>query len=166
MIDTYYEQKLQKIEEAHLRKQKRLEKRIELLKGKPKRVPIKTLKKEAKRITHKIVRLTTPDFCYTCSKPIQKGDKQAGHCFPDGNYPGTRYDYKNIRQQGSCCNLYKHGNLAEFCTRLLSELGLDEFNALSDRAHRPFTWTRELLEQLIAERKPILEELEKSSVIS
>ena len=138
------------------RKAKRLEKSLLLAKGKPKRIPMSKLKKDIQKVTNKIVRLKYPHICYTCDKDVT-GDAQAGHHHPIGGHAATRYNFDNLRIQGSCCNLHKRGNQVVYSYRLRKEIGEDRYEALYQLAHdKKFTWTREALEELYLERKQML----------
>lgn len=157
MID--YKKKLEKVKAAAKRKEKRLLKRLQLAKEKPRRETKLQLRKRLRKITHAIVR-HGKTICYTCDKFVPVNDRQAGHFWSDGSHSATRFDFSNLRMQGSCCNLYKYGNLAEYSIRLRKELGDEAFEALAQKAHQTKIWTREELEEMIEERKHILESLQ------
>jgi hypothetical protein len=154
-----YEQKLERVKEAQARKESHLKKRIALLQGK-KQKPIVLLKKELWVLTSKIVRIASPN-CYTCGKHIPVfSDRHAGHFHPQGSNGSVRYDYeRNIRTQCAGCNLYKHGNLAIYSEKLLMELGEKEFLQLAQDAKQIKKWERGELEELIEERKIILDQV-------
>lgn len=158
MNQPNYEKKLQKMKEASERKEARLKKRLQLEKGKPKRVTINQLKKELRRITHRIVRFKYPN-CYSCGKFFEFAKRQAGHFHTDAGNPGTRYDLDNLRTQCQMCN-YHVGGDASYATRLLKDIGIERFNALDERRKIKPKWSREELIALIEERKGILANLE------
>ena len=153
-----YEQQIAKIKKAAEKKEMRLMKRLQIAKDKPKQTPIKLLKKELRRITHRIVRLKY-DTCYSCGKYFEFAKRQAGHFFTDAGNPGTRYDFDNIKTQCQMCN-YHNGGDAPYATRLLKEIGIERFNALDAKRKIKPQWSRAELEQMIAERAIILKKLE------
>lgn len=155
-----YEQKIQKIKEASDRKEKRLLKRLELAKGKVKRPSMAKLKKDLQRVTNKIVRLMYPPICYTCDKPcVGSNPPQAGHHYSVGSHQGTRYDFDNLRVQGSCCNLHKSGEQLEFAYKLRKEIGEERYEALRLKAKAKHKWSREEVETLLVSRDQILASL-------
>lgn len=149
-----YEKKLAKIKEAALRKESRLKKRLDLAKNKPKKTPVRLLKKKLWKITSKIVRQGVVR-CYTCPKPLTFKGAHAGHFFTKGGHPATAFDLENLRPQCPGCNLFKSGNLAIYATKLLAEYGKDKFMLLAFRANQVKKWDRAELEQLIEEREVI-----------
>lgn len=154
-----YQKKLEKIKQAADRKEARLKKRLELAKNKPKKISKKSLRNILQRLTNKIVRLRYPPICYTCDEPITKGLPQAGHCWTQAGHPYARFDFDNLRIQGTCCNHYKSGNHTEFSYRLQKELGPERWETLYQRAHSKLRYSEEELLQLIEERKIILNQL-------
>lgn len=162
MIPEQYKKKLAKMQEAADRKKLRLEKRLRLQLTKAKQPKLALLKKTLRIITHKIVRLQGFK-CYTCDKPLEYRDRQAGHFWTDGGHSKTRYDFDNIRVQCTSCNLHKSGNGAEFSIRLLNELSYGQFQALANRANQIHKWNREELLHLIETRQEILNQLNKQN---
>lgn len=151
------ERAIEKRKEAEERRAKRLQKRIELAKGKPNREGINALKKKLKTVTHAIVRLKY-DNCYSCDKFVPLKERQAGHYHTDGGNPGTRYDFDNLRTQHAMCNNFKGGD-AHFGARLLQEIGEERFLALDAKRKIKPIWTRIELERLIEERTILLNQL-------
>ena len=151
-----YEQKIEKIKQAAEKREKRLLKRLQIAKGKPRKVGINALKRELRRITHKIVR-QSGSACYVCDKPLPNPkDRTAGHYWSDGGHSAVRYSFDNLRISCVNCNSFKSGNLAEYGMRLERELGHDNFEALGVLAHQTKRWERTELELLIEERKKLL----------
>lgn len=151
-----YEKKLLKLKEAAQRKESRLKKRMELQKDKAKLPTEKALKKELKRITHLIVRYRYPK-CYSCGNLFPFEKREAGHYYTDGGHANVRYDFDNLRTQCHSCNVFKGGD-ADYSYRLEEDLGNAKWKELRIKAHTPKRWKREELQQLIAEREPMLEE--------
>lgn len=152
-----YEQKLQKLKESAERKEKRLKKRLELAKGKPKILPMSKLKKDLKRVTHAIVRFVF-EICYSCGEYVHPEKRTAGHFHTDGGNPGTRYDFDNLRTQHKHCN-YICGGDAPYAARLLREIGEKRFLALDlKRKIRP-KWSKEQFIEEIRKRTELLETL-------
>ncbi len=165
-----YEKKLQKLKEATEkkrlqihevaeRKRKRLLKRIELQKNKPKQEKKSTILNRCQKFTNAIVRIIYKGFpCYTCGEPIPQGDEQAGHCWTVKGHPYARFDFDNERLQGSCCNKYRSGYQTMFSYKLQKELGAERWETLFQRAKSSNRYSKEELYQLIEERKKLLEE--------
>jgi len=157
--DTY-ERKLQKLKESSERKEKRLKKRLELAKGKPKTLGMRELKAALKKVTHAVVRLTY-EICYSCGKFVPLKERQAGHFHTDGGNPGTRYDFDNLRTQHGRCN-YILGGDAPFSARLLREIGQERFLALDEKRKIKPKWSKQQYMDLTEERKLILQQLQNS----
>lgn len=122
-----------------------------------KKPTVKALKDKLWKITSKIVRLQS-EKCYTCGKYIPDfASRCAGHFWSRGGHGETRFDLDNLRVQCFGCNSFKSGNLAEYGTRLLAEIGADRYEELSRRAHiTRASWKRDELEALIQERENLL----------
>src|SRR5688572_200651 len=78
--------------------------------------------KEADDIYSRWLRLSEADerglvCCYTCSVVLRWQDAQCGHFVKRGNLL-LRFDPRNTRVQGKCCNEYKDGNIGEYTRRL------------------------------------------------
>lgn len=156
-----YEEKLARIQKAAKKKEMRLIKRLQIAKGKPRRLTRVRLLKELQRITNKIVRLSYPHVCYTCGKDVT-GDAQAGHLWTQAGHAYSRFDFDNLRIQGSCCNKYKSGYHSMFAYKLRKEIGDERYEALYSRAKSSQRFTTAELEQMIAERNEILANLEQN----
>lgn len=110
---------------------------------------LRHIKKELRKVTHAIVRYGATQ-CYICGKQ----DKlSAGHFWSDGGHSNTRYDFDNLRPCCNNCNMWKHGNLAEYSIKLRKELGEQGFENLYKRAHEHKIWNREELQAMLEERK-------------
>ncbi len=108
--------------------------------------------KEADAIYSKWLRKSQADnfgivSCYTCDKRMRWEDSQCGHYIKRGNL-FLRFDPRNTKIQGECCNIFLHGNYAEFTKRLEFEHpGLPEY--LTEEAllvHKP---TRDEIKSII-----------------
>jgi hypothetical protein len=165
-----YKQKFEKMRQKKERLELKAKERLETLRlrskdrlakvsAKKKQKSIHKLKTELWGLTSQIVRASS-HICYTCNRILAYPNRQAGHHFSKGGHQGTMFDLDNLRVQDAACNLFKSGNQAEFSYRLRKELGDERYEALYQRANTPHKWTREALEQLIIERKAILNRLE------
>lgn len=67
--------------------------------------------------------------CICCGKPLGKVF-HAGHLWSVGAYPGVRFNEDNCHGQRTECNLYRHGNAAEYAIRLPQRIGQERFNEL------------------------------------
>jgi hypothetical protein len=148
-----------KVKERALKSKERADGRIKKVKEKVSKKSMKQLRAELRRITHKIVRLSSPT-CYTCDKHIERWqEREAGHYFTQGAHGSVKFDWDNIRTQCNSCNQHKSGNLNEYAYRLRRELGNERFEALEERAHQIIKFNREELQTLIEERKETLKSL-------
>lgn len=153
-----FQTQLEKLRASDERKIKRLQKRLELQKGKPKPLSIMKLKKDLRTVTHKIVRLTY-DNCYSCDKFVPLKERQAGHYHTDKGNPGVRYDFDNLRTQCGGCN-YRVGGDAHYGARLLSEIGQERIEQLNKNRKMNWGWKAHNYELLIEIRKQQLKDLE------
>lgn len=154
-----YERKLIKLQESNARVLRRAQRRLELAKGKAKLKSLPALKEELQTVTNRIVRHKYP-VCYTCGDHLEFKDRQAGHHWSRGKTSATRFDFENIRTQCVRCNMYGSGEQGIFERKLQEELGKERCDALYLRSNQKKIWERSELEQMIAERKLILKQLE------
>ena len=54
---------------------------------------------------------------------------QCGH-FVSRAHSATRYNILNCQSQCLACNIWKHGNIAEFAARLIERYGKEQFDEL------------------------------------
>ena len=149
-----YENKLQKLKEATLRKEARLKKRLALTKVK--RPGTRKLKKDLWKLVSKYVRTLEPN-CYTCGKYLPKfSEREAGHYWTQGGHKPTVFDLMNVHTQCHNCNHWKSGNLAEYAARLIEDYGIDKFQDLKVRAKSNVKVEKADLENLIQEYKSLL----------
>ena len=94
--------------------------------SKPKSV--RKLKKELDRVFSLYVRNRDRKTCFTCGRPAN----QAGH-FISRSHNSTRYDELNTNAQCVSCNIFKHGNHAEYAYRLIQKYGRNKFESLIKR---------------------------------
>lgn len=151
----FWQEKYEKI----LAKAKAAQERRKLRKKakKPAKTPIKTLKDTLWKLTSQYVR-SQSNRCFTCDDVIPDFTKRsAGHFWSKGGHGATRFDLDNLRVQCVSCNNFKGGNLSEYAVRLRRDIGDERFDALDQKAHTTKTsWKRDELEQLIEERKSLL----------
>lgn len=110
--------------------------------------------KEADEIVSKWLRLSNADkegivVCYTCNKRYRWQDAHCGHYIKRGNL-FLRYDHRNIRVQGECCNIYLDGNYSAYTERLEAEFpGLPEI--LMEESITVYKPSREEIKGIITE---------------
>lgn len=75
--------------------------------------------------------------CYTCDKPLELKEAQAGHCFHKGRgrYKALDYDPRHIRPQCGDCNVDTDGMVNVFQSRLTRELGIEAVDNMILRRH-------------------------------
>ena len=110
--------------------------------SKPKSV--RELKKELDRVFSLYIRNRDRKICFTCGKP----GNQAGH-FISRSHNSTRYSELNVAAQCLSCNIFKHGNHAEYAYRLIQKYGRKEFEHLIKRGREIKQFRAKELEILI-----------------
>lgn len=117
-----------------------------------------------------IVRLKASDkygviTCYTCGKRVPY---KMAHCchYISRRYGGTRFDFDNLRAGCEYCNVALHGNLEEYRTRLISDIGINKVRDLEMKKNRKISTPElsELLSKLKKEYKELL--AQKKSLIN
>ena len=88
--------------------------------------------------------------CYTCYKLIPVKESQCGHFW----HGKLDLDLRNIKIQCSGCNLFKHGNLTTYASRLIREHGQEWFLELDRDASRDRGYTIEQLQEIIKKYAP------------
>ena len=90
------------------------------------------------------------------------------HCchYISRRYGGTRFDFDNLRAGCEHCNVALHGNLEEYKTRLISDIGENKVRDLEMKKNRKISTPElsELLSKLKKEYKELL--AEKKSLIN
>jgi hypothetical protein len=120
-----------------------------LEKAKPKKkTQLKTLKDTLWKLISTKVR-NSSDRCYTCDKPLDYRDRSTCHFWSRGGHGATRFDEDNLRVGCNTCNTFKSGNLAEYATRLLGEIGQERYGQLYERAHKEHRFSSEEISELI-----------------
>jgi hypothetical protein len=118
--------------------------------------------READDIVSKWLRLSSADkdglvYCYTCDKRYRWQDAHCGHYIKRGNL-FLRYDHRNLRVQGECCNIFLDGNYGVFTDRLESEQpGLPEI--LMEESTTIYKPSREEIKGIIHEHKLLFRNL-------
>ena len=127
---------------------------------------LKTLKRKLWNIISRYVRIkASNDFgyvtCYTCSKPFQWDDVDAGHGI-SGRSNSVLFDLELIRPQCRYCNRMKHGEEYIFGTRLNEENGVGWYEQKKIDSRKPLKYYRTDLEEMIDEYKQLLKEVEQA----
>lgn len=118
--------------------------------------------KEAQKWVNKFVRLRDKDKnCISCNQPLI-GKFDAGHFFP-ATKASTRFDVRNISGQCVFCNRHKHGNLYQYHIRLLTKIGLKEFDDLERQSKKMKKWEKDELKDIIKLYKQKCKEIENNS---
>lgn len=156
-----WQKRIEKIKAQKEKLKERIKFRNKQLKLKQKIVPMHKLHKELWTITSKTVRLSS-NHCYTCNKPLEYKDRNAGHYWAQGSHGAARYELDNLRVQCVTCNSFKSGNIAEYGLRLRQEIGDERFDKLALLVHSTRKYSRDELEQMINSRKAALEIIEQN----
>lgn len=119
--------------------------------GSRRKKPIKALKKRVWGVISKHVR-ERDGRCVTCGSTQ---NPQAGHYIHNSDKENNRlggnelwYDLRNINQQCSGCNLFKHGNLPEYAIYLQDKYGEGILKELRDLYNKQKSWAIEELEEI------------------
>ena len=118
--------------------------------------------KEAQKWTNRFVRLRDKDKgCISCGEKFT-GKFDAGHFFA-ATKSSTRFDLRNISGQCVLCNQHKHGNLYQYHLRLVSKIGLKEFDDLEKKSNIIKKWQKDELKEIIKLYKQKCKEIENNS---
>jgi len=99
--------------------------------------------------------------CISCGKPLKDGF-HAGHWKPTSSSQELRFDAdNNIFGQCVQCNVFFHGNVANYRIGLIKRIGLAKVEQLEEK-HEPKKWTIDQLKELKALYKIKLKELLKN----
>lgn len=113
---------------------------------------IAQLKKKVQRAVNAHIRLRDKDEpCISCQRKVD--DKDAGHYIAQGSSGALRYHLDNLSGQCLSCNRFKHGNLIEYRQGLIKKIGKERVEWLEEHRHDVKKWTREELEQILADLK-------------
>ena len=119
--------------------------------------------KEAQKWVNKFVRLRDEEKgCISCGEKFL-GKYDAGHFFSAGGHGSVRFDLRNIHAQCVYCNRWEHGSLYQYHLRLLSRIGLKEFDDLEKQSNKIKKWDKEELKEIIKEYKQKCKEIENFS---
>jgi len=130
-----------------------------------KKISIPDLKAKALKLLAESVKLRAFNegklFCYTCDAPLKLNTSncQLGHYLSRGAYPSLTFHPDNSRPQCYACNCHKHGNLIEFRTRLICEIGIERVEALEAKRFDAVKWDRSDLHGLIDKYSQEIKEL-------
>lgn len=122
-------------------------------------VSLPKLKKKALDLYSELVKLRAHRDnklrCYTCDceLTLNTSNCQLGHFLSRGAYPGFTFHPDNSRPQCYRCNVHLHGNLIEFRTRLINEIGREEVERLEARRHDQMKWSRSDFASMIEDFK-------------
>lgn len=95
--------------------------------------------------------------CYTCDLNMRWQNAQCGHYVRRGNL-FLRWDTRNTRIQGECCNIHKDGNYPEYTKRLEEERpGITTI--LYEESHLVYKPSREEIRGIINEYSLKLKQL-------
>lgn len=115
------------------------------------------LKKEADRVHSIYIRKRDSDMwgdatCITCDSKKPWGQMQCGH-FVSRKVNALRYDEENTNAQCVGCNMFKSGEQYLYSKALDMKYGDGTADKLMSQRFETHKFTREELEQIIADRK-------------
>ncbi len=145
-------------EEAARLKRERMEWRAKLAESKP----ISHWLKRTQTAVNALRREMDKDQpCYTCGT-YETVQREAGHYRSRGACSSARFDIvRNLRTCCHFCNVHLSGNLGVYRARLVQEIGEAEVQAL-EAMPKSYRWTREECQQIEADAKMKLRELQNS----
>ena len=88
--------------------------------------------------------------CVTCGKLAHWSEVHAGHWIKR-QYQSVRFDPRNVHAQCVADNLHHGGKQDEYGKYIIDRYGLDAFNELLAKKRETKKWTREELENMIAD---------------
>lgn len=117
---------------------------------------ISQLKKKADKYFSKAVRLRDSTngvgACITCGKLIPVTSAHAGH-FMSRRHSSTRYDEENVNLQCAGCNTFRGGEQYKYGLAIDEKYGDGTAKKLAKLSQEYHKFTREELEQVIADSK-------------
>lgn len=134
-----------------------------------KKPTVAKLKKKLQAIFNQYIRLRDCKGrgwarCISCNKMLLYPQTQAGHFWSVGAYPAVRFDERNVHVQGACCNTFKHGNLLEYCDRLIDKIGQQAYDELKRDRNLTRKYSVFDLQELIETYQAKVKELENSCI--
>lgn len=98
--------------------------------------------------------------CVTCGNRLHYKQAQAGHYIPKSSGLSIYFYERNVHVQDTCCNLFKHGNLAQYALFLRRTYGENILEELDDKKNEPLKLSRDDYEALIETYKEKVKELQ------
>jgi len=120
-----------------------------------------TLLEIAQKIHNTYIRLRDQNKgCISC---INGKVEQAGHYYPVGTCSILRFNERNTNGQCAKCNCGEYGNIESYKEGMKKRYSEDELDELLIKANvlRFYKWSREELNEIIADRKAKIKELQK-----
>lgn len=115
---------------------------------KVKKPVIKKLIKELDCVFSLYIRKRDHNICYTCGKQMDLKHSQNGH-FVSRTYLTLRWNEKNCHCQCMRCNVFLHGNMAEYSQRLELDYGYGIIQELNRLKQEKTKFSAEKLTELI-----------------
>lgn len=115
--------------------------------------------KLCQQVFNRYIRLRDKDqTCISCDKDLT--DKyDAGHYYSCGAYPALRFEELNTHGQCVRCNQHLHGNITEYCIRLVRRIGSSNFYHLQEIRNVPKNYSIPELQELIKLYKQKIKDL-------
>jgi len=98
--------------------------------------------------------------CVTCQKKMHWKESQLGHFLP-GRHSSTLFDVRNSSIQCPQCNVFKHGNLAEYYPYMLKKYGQEVIDELKRKNNETYKYKKSELEYMRKTFKAKIAELNK-----
>jgi hypothetical protein len=130
-----------------------------------KKPTLRGLKNKAWKLFSEWVRRKDSDeggtcVCVTCRTPLYWKDAQAGH-FVGGRTNAVLFHPDLVHVQCVACNIFRGGNYAAYTLFMLDRYGREKVEEFLALKHKVVKYTRSDLEELIADLKSKLENLER-----
>ena len=105
-------------------------------------------KKEFDKVFSVYIRQRDKGICFTCGLKLHWQRQQCGHFF-SRQHMATRYDEDNNHCQCISCNVFKHGNMGVYASRLEKKYGFGIIQKLEKQKNTIRKWTvREMVTQI------------------
>lgn len=137
---------------------------------KKKKKTIPKLKFDLQKIFNKYIRLRDSKdgffVCMACgeTKPVEV--MNAGHFYAVKGYDSMRFDEDNVWGECVACNCFNESHLIGYQINLKNEIGEERLELLHEKAREykqnGYKWYRDDLEELIAEYKEKVKDLENN----
>jgi hypothetical protein len=121
---------------------------------------------ELQSLVNKCVRLRDVNLgCCSCDKPPSwHGQWHAGHYYSRGHSSALRFNLHNIHKQCSICNNHLSGNIGNYTPVIISRIGQQKYDALTNHKSDIKKYSDEWIERAIKIAKKAVKRYERRNL--